>query len=534
LGVVLNSKGGFGINASGSRGQGKADGEDQHWSNTTINAGQQAVLQSGTDITIKGGMVSAPRVSIASGNKLDIESLQDTSNYEAHHKQVGGSATIGAVPSANLNIAKTKIDSIYRSVIEPSGINAGDEGFEVRVTGDTTLKGGVISSTQAAIDGSSNHFSTGGQLATTDIDNSAHYTADSVSVNLGTGFSAQGKLVPSSTGVGLGKDSNSVASTSHAAISGIAGDASLRTGDKEAGIAKIFDVDKVQREIQAQVTITQDFSARANKIVGDYVENQQKTLHQALKHASSDKERLLIKQQQSDLRRTEQALNILIGAVTGVAGAAVTKEGLSSAAEKMRDLMIEDSQKFKGVTDGTTTITNMSGSSEGVRHDGIKLGGTRIDLDVLCGTNYDRCLTSEKGGEKFIKLNEAGQVIFSESKSNISLFQFLQTDEGKKLAGLTGGIQGAKGTLFGVPYSVGSWQDHLIEAFAGTHDFVGGRLSGLYDKDGNIIQGLSNTERMLHDRWADIAIIPSAPFALAERLSPALWQVISIILKEAK
>ncbi|MFM7759478.1 MAG: hypothetical protein ACKO6R_01240, partial [Burkholderiaceae bacterium] len=199
-----------------------------------------------------------------------------------------------------------------------------------------------------------------------------------------------------------------------------------------------------------------------------------------------------------------------------------------------RELMIEDSQKFKGVTDGTTTITNMSGSSEGVRHDGIKLGGTRMDLDVLCGTNYDRCLTSEKGGEKFIKLNEAGQVIFSESKSNISLFQFLQTDEGKKLAGLTGGIQGAKGTLFGVPYSVGSWQDHLIEAFAGTHDFVGGRLSGLYDKDGNIIQGLSNTERMLHDRWADIAIIPSAPFALAERLSPALWQAISIMLKEAK
>jgi len=56
----------------------------------------------------------------------------------------------------------------------------------------------------------------------------------------------------------------------------------------------------------------------------------------------------------------------------------------------------------------------------------------------------------------------------------------------------------------------------------------------LYDKNGNIVQGLSNTERVLHDRWADIAIIPAAPFALAERLSPELWQAISALLKEAK
>jgi hypothetical protein len=59
-------------------------------------------------------------------------------------------------------------------------------------------------------------------------------------------------------------------------------------------------------------------------------------------------------------------------------------------------------------------------------------------------------------------------------------------------------------------------------------------MVGLYDKDGNIVQGLSNTERILHDRWADLAIIPSAPFALAERLQPELWQAISVIIKGAK
>ncbi|CAM8639135.1 hypothetical protein MCEMAEM21_01983 [Oxalobacteraceae bacterium] len=60
------------------------------------------------------------------------------------------------------------------------------------------------------------------------------------------------------------------------------------------------------------------------------------------------------------------------------------------------------------------------------------------------------------------------------------------------------------------------------------------KITGLYDKNGNIVQGLSDTERVLHDRWADIAVIPSAPFALAERLSPELWQAISALLKEAK
>ena len=534
LGVILDSKGGFGINASSSQGRGNTDEQDQRWTNTKVNGGQQVSLQSGADITIKGGIVSAPQVIVASGGMLDIESLQDNSTHHSRQKQLGGSATIGTVSSANANVAKHKIDSTYNSVTEQSGIRAGDEGFDVKVERDTLLKGGVISSTQVAVDAHRNQFNTGGQVSATDIKNRAHYQAESTSVNLGAGFSAQGKPAPGGTGVGLGKDSNSVAGTTHAGISGVAGDTTVRTGDKEVGIAKIFDADKVQREITAQTQITQEFSWRANKMVGEYVESQQKALHRALKDASSDEEKREIKQQQSDLRRTEQALNILIGAVTGFAGATVTKEALSSAAEKMRDLMIEDSQKFKGVTDGVTTITNMSGNSQGVRHDGIKLGGTRMDLDALCGENYYRCSSHKENGKFMLELNDQGQVIFVKDSARMPLEKFLQTADGKKLEGLTGGIQGAKGTLFGIPYAEGSWQDNLIEAFAGTHDFIGGKMTGLYDKNGNIVHGLSNAERVLHDRWADIAVIPSAPFALAERLSPELWQAISVVIKAAK
>ena len=57
------------------------------------------------------------------------------------------------------------------------------------------------------------------------------------------------------------------------------------------------------------------------------------------------------------------------------------------------------------------------------------------------------------------------------------------------MIGTTGGIQGQQGTLFGVPYTPGSWQDKMIEAFAGAHDFIGGKASGLYDEQGNAERG---------------------------------------------
>jgi len=97
-----------------------------------------------------------------------------------------------------------------------------------------------------------------------------------------------------------------------------------------------------------------------------------------------------------------------------------------------------------------------------------------------------------------------------------------------------GGIQGWKGTLFGEPYAAGSWQDKLIEAFGGTHDVIGGQATGLYDEQGNIKRGMSGAERTAYDIWSGAAIVPAAPFAMAELLSPEVWKAISILLGAAK
>ena len=90
---------------------------------------------------------------------------------------------------------------------------------------------------------------------------------------------------------------------------------------------------------------------------------------------------------------------------------------------------------------------------------------------------------------------------------------------------------------FVTPYEAGSWQDKLIESFAGTHDMIGGKLSGLYGSHGNIKQG--NAERGrgaitsgAQEAWsASGAIVGAAPFAAAQGLPPEVWKAIGVLLK---
>ena len=534
LGVVISSNSGMGVSVAASRGQGTTVSRDISRSNTHLQAGESMAVQADEDIQLRGAVLTAPKIDVHAGEQIKIESLQDTNDFEARQKDYGGSLVVGSGVSGNLNLAKSNIVSHYSSVNEQSGLHAGDQGFNVSAEGDTTLTGAVITSTEVAVEKNLNQFSTNGKLKMSDIENKASYSAESFSANLGVGFSAAGKLVPGGTGAGLGKDSDSTSSVTLAGISGMAGNQSARTGDKETGIRKIFDAAKVESEINAQVSITQEFSWRANQAVGDYISAQRGALQQQLKESHAEEDRTALQTQLTELRREEQVLNILIGAVTGFAGAAVTKEALSAAAEKMREYMIEDSKKFAGVTDGQTTLSNVSGTSEGIRKDGFKLGGTRVDLDVVCGLKNTQCLTTNSNGEEIFQLNPSGLIQFEIKSPDMTLEKFLATEEGKKMSGLTGGIQGAKGTLFGIPYMEGSWQDKLIEAFAGTHDMIGGKISGLYDEQGNIKRGISNIERKAYDLWADIAVVPSAPFAAAEQLSAPTWQAISIFLRGAQ
>jgi len=269
IGINIGSNG-VGVSVAASKGRGKADGNDVTWTNTRVDAGNQVVMTSGGDTTVKGAGVQAPQITARVGGHLHVESLQDTSQFASKQGSIGGSLTIGAGVSGSISASKSKVGSDFASVAEQSGLKAGDQGFNVTVAKNTDLEGGAITSTQKAIDDRKNTFTTGGELTTRDIQNQASYQASSVGVSVGTGMSLDGKLAPQGTGIGVGKDSDHASSTTQAAISGIAGNKDARTGEAETGIARIFDQAKVQKDIQAQTRITQTFGQLASQAVGDH------------------------------------------------------------------------------------------------------------------------------------------------------------------------------------------------------------------------------------------------------------------------
>ena len=444
--------------------------------------------------------------------------------------------------SGSINASKSNTDSNFKSVGEQSGIKAGDGGFDVNVKGNTDLKGGVIASTDKAVDEGRNTFTTGGALTSSDIQNKADYKASGFSVSMGSSGGSTGL-----SGGGIGKDQGSASSTTAAGISGLAGNAAVRTGDAPTGIGKIFDADKVQKDINAQVQITQAFGQQASQAVGDYTQGQMKALRERYASAASPQEKAALQVQVDELRMQSQVMNVLIGAVTGLGGTALAKETLSAVAEEMRKLTIEDSKKFAGITDGVTTLTNTSGVSVGGAWDlkPEKIGGTRADPDGLCGKSNERCVVQrdanldpilDASGKTQLVYNADGKMQFAAKDDNgnpMSLAAFLESPAGQKMAGATGGIQGWTGTLFGFPYPPGGLIDKLHEAFGGPHDHIGGKVSGLYD-EGNIKRGMTKAEDTLRQAWSGVALVPSAPFAMATLLPPEVWKAISILLGAAK
>lgn len=268
-------------------------------------------------------MVKANTVTADVGGKLTIESLQDSSRFKESSQSAGGSVTVGYGAGGSVSVSATKVNSDYQSVIEQSAIRAGNGGFQVNVQGDTDLKAGAITSTQKAVDDNKNSFQTA-KLTTSDLNNSASYSAESYSVTAGSnGGSA-----------GAGQDSGSAQSTTKAAISGIAGNKAARTGDAETGIQKIFDQAQVTKEVNAQVAITQSFGQQASTAIGEYANKKAIGLRmEAAQESDPIKKQALLNQLTSwdEGGSNRVGLHALVGGLTGGVQGAVGA-GSSAAA----------------------------------------------------------------------------------------------------------------------------------------------------------------------------------------------------------
>ena len=387
-----NSSGSVGIsfgtdgllfNVGASAGRGKADGNDLTHSNTHIEAGQTLSLQSGGDTTLKGAVAKGEKVIADIDQDLKIESLQDTSTYDSQQKSLGGSVSVGyGRMSGSVSASSSKVESDYASVTEQSGIRAGDQGFDVKVKNDTTLTGGAITSTQQAIDNNLNRFETGGQLTLSDIQNKAEYSAKSASVNVGTSLSFDGALKPGGTSAGFGKDGDKAQSMTLAAISGVAGNTAARTGDKETGIAKIFDADKVQKEIEAQVRITQQFGQLAPKAAADFAKTRQDALNEQAKLENDPTKKAELQneaKQWGEGGAYRVALHTALGGLAGGAQGALGAGASAAAAPLLNELQdgIASALKGAGANDSIAKLAGQLISGATAAGIGASTGATQ-------------------------------------------------------------------------------------------------------------------------------------------------------------
>ncbi|WP_375701089.1 hemagglutinin repeat-containing protein, partial [Bartonella sp. AA23NXGY] len=165
--------GGPGWMGNASFGKGKGSSEEVHHKNShIIGTGTLHTISQGNTI-LAGAVASADHVEMEVGGDFAITSRSDTGQTSSKQDSFsigfnGGKKDDAATTNISLN--KDKSSSDYHSVVEQSGIKAGDGGFKINVKDKTTLTGGLIASTAPA---DKNSLTTG-SISTSDISNSAH------------------------------------------------------------------------------------------------------------------------------------------------------------------------------------------------------------------------------------------------------------------------------------------------------------------------------------------------------------------------
>ncbi|WP_432744567.1 hemagglutinin repeat-containing protein [Haemophilus influenzae] len=282
-----------------------------------------------------------------------------------------------------------------------------------------------------------------------------------------------------------------------------------------------FDKDKVMKELNIQVKVTQDFRKNAFSMIDAYVLPKQAELRKQIKEAKTEEEKTALYGEIYKLQYQKRLLETVVGIVSGSPDVAITQGTLQLAATKMREETLANSRLFKGIKDAKTGQVYRNDSYDSGYFDGVKLGGVRLDINAICNPNVGNCIHNDdgtitfKGGDKYPTLDK----VFTPNNDFASDFY-----------GPTGGHQPEKGGWylpFGItiPYKKGSLSDMAVESFAGTHDLLGGQMWGWYDKQGNTSQK-NNIQQFLSDRTTEIAIPISAPFAASDLISSDMMEVL--------
>ncbi|WP_407465323.1 hemagglutinin repeat-containing protein [Xanthomonas campestris] len=213
VGASVGAQTGVYAYVQASAGSHKSNVDGSTWQNTQL-AGQNIVLKSEGDTTLRGAVVKGDRIDAQIGGDLTIESLQDKLDIQSKESSVGGRVQVsaGTAWDASGYASGAKANGNYLGVVEQSGLFAGSGGYHV-TAGNVNLIGGAIASTNA---GASEL--TADSLTFTDLKNQMDYSASSGSISGGFGSTGtqktddNGNPVQQSTGEQSRDIGNNIAS----------------------------------------------------------------------------------------------------------------------------------------------------------------------------------------------------------------------------------------------------------------------------------------------------------------------------------
>jgi filamentous hemagglutinin len=391
VGIALGgAQNGLTLELGASKGRGKTDGDDVTYANTHVHAGKTVLLQSGGDTNLKGGVLAGDTVLASIGGDLNIESLQDRNTYDSKQTSAGFGLSLCIPPACygastgTLSASRAKVEGDFLSVTEQSGIKSGDGGFQLAVAGNTDLIGGVIASSQAAIDQTKNSLSTGSltfsalenrdeyqasgfalsapvsgkmgeqSTASTDAQRQAASNPDSSKpgASAGAGSASGSRSSVTLSGISAGTltitDAAKQAQTGldiEAALAGISRTVTTENSTELAGaLTQAWNGEKLMKEVQAQVANTQAFSAQAPRAIAEYADRRAAALDAQLATESDSDKRAALS---AELEKWGESgsyrvtLHTVSGALSGGVGGAIGAGVISRASTMLDDFQIK-------------------------------------------------------------------------------------------------------------------------------------------------------------------------------------------------
>jgi filamentous hemagglutinin len=140
--------------------------------------------------------------------------------------------------------------------------------------------------------------------------------------------------------------------------------------------------------LNIQVEVTKEFRQNSLGLINAYVDSQQAELRDKIIQAKSEEEKTELYKEIYKLQYQRRLLETVVNILAADPTAAITQDTLQLAATKLREESLANSRQSSGIVIDSKTeevINNVSYDSG--YFDGVKLGGVRLNLDVICGVD---------------------------------------------------------------------------------------------------------------------------------------------------